>query len=473
VAPIAVEVPSPDGAASTAPQNATEETPPEPARVKHAESVEKPTALSATPPTGSRVGAKPLPSAQGDAQALGLAPAVTDTSAETAVLSPNTGWHFGGYSELLLATSFYHPDVTNTDPKYRDTHLDLARFSLFIGTDITKRISFSSEIEFEHGGTGVAREVEWEEFGEYETEVEKGGEIILEQAFLEGRPTDYLTLRAGHLLVPVGMTTLYHTPNLFSSARRPESESALIPSIWHENGIEIGLRAYDFAARLQVVTGLDSTGFSSSRWIAGGTQRSFEKPLANDLATVLAVDYLGLRSTVIGVSVYTSGSNKNRPKRDLYELGGRVTLGDIHARYQNGPFKLRGLVLVGHVENADEITRANASLSSNLGASRTAIGRAAYAAWLEGAYDLLPLFVREPAHRLDAFARVDAYDTMWRAGAKFDNPLLQRRAMTVGLNYFPHPRVVLKGEYVSRWLNENRTWDRRQQEVNAALGFVL
>ena len=33
----------------------------------------------------------------------------------------------------------------------------------------------SSEIEFEYGGTGAAREVEWyEENGEYETEIEKG-----------------------------------------------------------------------------------------------------------------------------------------------------------------------------------------------------------------------------------------------------------------------------------------------------------
>jgi hypothetical protein len=413
------------------------------------------------------------PASRADSSALGLAPAVTDPSVSVAAASSNGSWHFGGYGELLLSTSFYHPDITNTDPKYRDTHLDLARFSLFVGTDITKRISFSSEIEFEHGGTGVAREVEWEEFGEYETEVEKGGEIVLEQAYLEGRPTDYLTLRAGHLLVPVGMTTLYHTPNLFSSVRRPESERALLPSIWHENGVEVALRADAFTARLQVVTGLDSTGFSSSRWIAGGTQRTFEEPVANDLATVLAVDYLGLRNTVVGLSGYTSGSNKNRPKRDLYDVGGRVTLGDVHARYQNGPFKLRGLVLVGHVENAAEITRANASLSSNLGASRTPVGKAAYAAWLEAAYDVLPLFLRDPTHRLDVFARFDAYDTMWRAGAKFDNPLLQRRVVTAGLNYFPHPRIVLKGEYVSRWLNENRSWDRRQAELNAALGFVL
>jgi len=398
--------------------------------------------------------------------------ALKETPASTATATPSN-WHFGGYSELLLTTSFYHPDLKTNDSTYRNTQLDLARFSLFVGTDITKRISFSSEIEFEHGGTGVAREIEGDEFGEYETEVEKGGEIVLEQAYLEGRPTDWLTLRAGHLLVPVGMTTQYHTPILFSSTRRPESESQILPSIWHENGVEAGIRASDFTLRAQLVTGLDSTGFSSNHWIAGGMQRSFERPQFNDMATVIAVDYLGVPSAVFGASFYSSGSNRNRPKRDLYDVSGRVTLGDLHARFQHGPLKLRGLVLLGHLQNAATITRANASLSSNLGVSRTAVGSAAYAAWVEVAYDVLSLFLDKASHRLDLFARFDAYDSMWRAGADFDNPLLQRRTITTGLNYFPHPRVVTKVEFVSRWLNENNNWDRRQHELNAALGFAL
>lgn len=387
--------------------------------------------------------------------------------------APPSTWHFGGYGELILASQFYHPDLKVNDSTYRDTHLDLTRFSLFVGNDITKRISFSSEIEFEHGGTGVAREVEWEEFGEYETEVEKGGEIVLEQAYLEGRPTDWLTLRGGHLLVPVGMTTQYHLPTLFASAHRPESEARLIPSIWHENGVEALVRVADFTFRGQVLTGLDSTGFSSGRWIAGGTQRAFEKPLINDVATALAADYLGIPNTVLGASIYTSGSNRNRPKRDLYDVGGQVTIGDVHGRYQQGPLKLRALLLIGHLQNAAAITRANASLSSSLGASRTPVASAAYAAWLEAAFDILSLFSGVARHRLDLFARYDAYDSMWKAGADFDNPLLQVQAVTSGVNYFPHQRVVIKAEYVSRWLNEKHNWSRHQSEANAALGFVL
>lgn len=401
-----------------------------------------------------------------------LPPAKSDAIGENRPSSTGN-WQFGGYGELILQTSFYHPNPGVDDPSYRDTHLDLTRFALFVGTDISKRISFSSEIEFEHGGTGVAREIEWDEFGEYETELEKGGEIVLEQAYLEGRLSDHFTLRAGHLLVPVGMTTLYHTPNLFSSTRRPESESQLLPSIWHESGVELAFKYSTVAARFQLITGLDSTGFSSERWIAGGHQRHFERPLINDPAAVLAVDFTGIPGTLIGTGFYTSGTTRNRPKRDLYDTPGRVALADIHLRLQQGPLKLRSLFLVGGLSNAATITEANATLSNALGAPRTPVGRAAYAAYAEVAYDVISLLVGESSQRLDLFGRIDAYDSMWRAPTEFDNPSLERRALTCGFNYFPHPRVVTKAEFVSRWLNENRRWERRQSEVNAALGFVL
>jgi hypothetical protein len=156
----------------------------------------------------------------------------------------------------------------------------------------------------------------------------------------------------------------------------------------------------------------------------------------------------------------------------MYDVSARVYVLDTHVRVQLRGAKLRALGMLGRLENADAINRANASLSNALGAPRTPVGTAAYAYFVELAYDVLALLVPGTRHRLDPFVRYDAYDTMWRAGAS-DNPLMERRALTVGLNYFPHPRLVCKAEYLSRWLNENRQWSRRQTEISAALGFVL
>jgi hypothetical protein len=395
----------------------------------------------------------------------------TDDPAGRPELRPE-GWSIGGYGEVLLSTRFFHPDPKQTS-SYRQTDIDLARLSFFVNDRIADWLTFSAEIEFEHGGTGASKEVEWDEFGEIETEIEKGGEVAIEQAYLEAHLTRNVGLRAGHLLVPVGMTSSYHLPTMFSSTHRPESEGHLIPLVWHETGAEVFLRTRSLSLRLQAASGLDSTGFSSERWVAGGAQGAFETTLSNDVGLALAVDYTGLPGTLLGVSGYTSNSTHNRPKREIDDVDARVYLGDLHLRGQYGPLRLRGMAMLGKLTNADRITDANASLSNAFGAPRTPVGSAAYAYYVEAAYDVLGALVPQTQHRLDLFARFDGYDTMWRPPKDLDNPLLERRVVTVGLNYFPHPRVVLKAEYVSRWINQAGAWGLRQSEANAALGFVL
>ena len=399
-------------------------------------------------------------------------PAPVAAAPEARPLLRGDGWSIGAYGEVLASTRFFHPDPKKTS-SYRQTDIDLARLSFFVDASIADWISFSSEIEIEHGGTGATKEIEWEEFGEYETEVEKGGEVQIEQAYLEARLSRNVALRAGHLIVPVGMTSVYHLPDMFSSTRRPEAEAHLIPLVWHETGAEVAVRGGSFGLRLQVMTGLDSSGFSSQEWIAGGTQQVFEKALLNDVGVALSVEYTGIPGTLIGAAGYTSNTTHNRPKRELDDLDARIFLGDVILRGQYGPLRVRGLAMLGTLGNADEITTANARLSNNLGVPRTPVGRAAYAFFAEAAFDVLSPLGVSTRQRLDVFVRYDAYDSMWKPPAELDNPLLQRRVLTAGFNYFPHPRVVLKAEYLSRWINQNSSWDLRQDEVNAAMGFLL
>jgi hypothetical protein len=115
-------------------------------------------------------------------------------------------------------------------------------------------------------------------------------------------------------------------------------------------------------------------------------------------------------------------------------------------------------------------------LSNNLGVPRTPVAGAAYAYYFESALDLLSLFDSGPEYRLDIFARFDAYDTMWKspeADGGYGDPLLETRVLTAGLNFFYHPRVVFKAEYLKRWKNKNNSWDKKQHEFNLALGFLI
>ena len=356
-----------------------------------------------------------------------------------------------------------------TDPERR-AQIDVERLVIAPKFQMSEAIRLEAELEFEHGGTGTTMEFDkFEEFGEFETEVEKGGEVIVEKlaAVFEIRPT--LNLRIGHIIVPVGLTAKRHHPQHYFTTTRPESESNLIPTIWHENGIELFGKAGALSYQAQVVNGLDSTGFSSRRWIVGGHQLRFETANAEDLALVGRVDYTIVDGTVLGISGYYGDSADNRPKPDL-QVDAHVSIVDLHGFYEVGALKVRGMFLYGTLENSDLISKTNRNLSNNLNVKRTPVGSRASGGYLEVGYDLLTLFksslIAEAV--LDLFVRYDNYDTMAEVeGDIFDNPRWERQTWTFGVNYHPHPQLVFKGHYSARRLGT----EVENEENTFALGF--
>ena len=63
-------------------------------------------------------------------------------------------------------------------------------------------------------------------------EVEKGGEVALEQFHITRLVHPAFNVRAGHLIVPVGLTNEQHEPINFFGTSRPEGETTLLPSTW-------------------------------------------------------------------------------------------------------------------------------------------------------------------------------------------------------------------------------------------------
>jgi hypothetical protein len=63
-----------------------------------------------------------------------------------------------------------------------------------------------TEVEFEHTGTGSAVEKEFSEAGEWESEIEQGGEVELEQFWLQKSFCPEFNVRAGHIVVPVAVS---------------------------------------------------------------------------------------------------------------------------------------------------------------------------------------------------------------------------------------------------------------------------
>ena len=363
----------------------------------------------------------------------------------------------------------------------RRAAIDVERFVIASKYRINNTIRLESELEFEHGGTGSTMEFDkFEEFGEFETEIEKGGEVIVEKLAAVFSFLPFFNFRVGHIIVPVGLVSKRHRPQHYFTTTRPEAEAHLIPTIWHETGIEIFGAFGSLKYQAQIVNGLDSTGFSSRHWIVRGHQLRFETVNAEAPAFVGRLDYAFHENATVGISGYYGDTAANRPKPDV-DFDAHVGIVSLHGFYEMNAVKVRGLFLWGTLENADQLSKVNRTLSNNLNVKRTPIGSAAVGWYIEAGYNILSFF-RQPnnstEHRnlkdnpsdkvLDVFARYDFYDTMASVeGIIFDNPRWERTTWTLGINYHVHPQVVFKSHYSLRRL---ATKDKNRENT-FSLGF--
>lgn len=358
-----------------------------------------------------------------------------------------------GYGEFLYQRYDYGPNQNlpnGSEPDSRAT-IDVRRFNLEFYTVFGDDIAFEVEIEFEHGGTGSALELEYEEFGEYEFEVEKGGEVQLEQIHVTKSFSPALNLRIGEITVPVGLTNSYHSPTHYLGSVRPESEDNLIPLTWHERGVAAFGTVRGVRYQVQVVNGLDATGFSSRNWIVEGKQQKFEQSLATDLAVAGRLEFSPLERLTVGASGYRGNSTGNRPKKDMEGIDGHVTIGAAHLVYRGEWLLARAGFLHGTLENSDRISARNAAISRNIQSPRTPVASAARGWSAEVGFDLGRALLRDDGSRLLPFVRYERYDPMHDTEERvFDVPRFDNSVTTLGVAWFLSEGVAVKADYSMR-----------------------
>lgn len=394
-------------------------------------------------------------------------------SAANSEAAQKTPLHLEGYGELMYSHFDYGPDQKSGphgSPPDSRAIIDVTRLALELKVELLKDVELEAEVEFEHGGAGAALELEFEEFGEFEQEIEKGGEVIVEELAVAKKFSDAFSVRLGHFYVAVGYLSHYFQPTDFFGTRRSEAETSVIPSLWHETGVELSGHYRGWSYQLQLVNGLDATGFSSQYWIVGGQQKRFEITQATNMAGVVRLDYQLAPQLVLGVSGYRGDSADNRPKPDMEGTDAHVSIFDLHGALTWGRLRVRGLYLRGHLQNAAVVSARNRTLSNNLDVLRSPVAEGAYAAFVEVGWDLLPSLVPQPRARLDVFFRFDRYDTMAAVPAQtFDNPRFERTVYTLGANYNMEETVVLKADYAMRRLGADHFND--ENTLTIGLGF--
>ena len=373
----------------------------------------------------------------------------------------------GGYGEAVFSRHFYSDNVfryTHADryanaPGY--SRVDLPHAVIMLGYDFGHGWTMGTEIEFEHGGVEAAVEKETEETGEFEQEVERGGEVALEQFWVQKSFSKHLNIRAGHIVVPVGMTNNSHLPTQFFGVYRPEGENTIMPCTWHETGLSVWGRAGAWRYEVQLLPALNSNLFNDAGWVHGGSASPYEFRPANSLAGAARVDWTGVPGLRLSLSGYCGNTFNNDITTTVYSTTSRyygatgtLMIGTFDFAYHNHWLTLRGNVDYGHLGDASLISTRNKNQTTMTGNPypHTAVGESAWDASMEAGIDLLAW--SHTRQHLYLFGRYDHYDSFVPAEGWTDVAWAERQVVSAGINYYPLPQIALKAEAGIRMLAE-------------------
>ncbi|MEQ8691864.1 MAG: porin [Pseudomonadales bacterium] len=237
----------------------------------------------------------------------------------------------GGYAEV------HYNDVDADDSSRDFKETDIHRYVLFMNHEFNDRMRFFSELEVEHG---LVQDT---------ADGSNGGEVEIEQAYVEFDLNANHKAKAGLFLIPVGILNETHEPPTFYGVERNDVENILIPSTWWENGVAVsGQYSNGVSWDLAVHSGLEVpvSGSSAGR-IRSGRQKS-SNASAEDLAYTARLSYSGLP----GLQLSASYQHQN----DISQMGGdgldEASLITAHAIYNRGGFQLRALYADWDIDGA-------------------------------------------------------------------------------------------------------------------------
>lgn len=376
----------------------------------------------------------------------------------------NSHLTLGGYGEAVMSRMFYSSNYKRYSNAsfYADDNgygqFDLPHVVFLVGYDFGEGWTMQSEIEFEHGGTESAIEIEEEETGEYESEIERGGEVALEQFWIQKSFRPEFNLRMGHFVVPIGLTNQHHMPTEFFTVYRPEGESTILPSTWHETGISLWGKTRQWKYEVQFIAGLDADRFGASTWIQGGSGSPYDFKLATNYAGVVRIDNYSIKNLRWAISGYIGNSAKNSLSTSKYEnLNGTVSIGTFDFHYETSKLIVRGNFDYGHLTDSEAITAANISNRDDSPSPKQPVASDVIATGIEAGYNIFSFFpkMEQSEKPLYVFGRYDYYDSMYKTeGSVVDNECWGRQRIAAGINYKPLKDIVIKAEYSHRILKK-------------------
>lgn len=317
----------------------------------------------------------------------------------------------GGYGEI------HYNNLHDSDGNDFE-EIDIHRIILEVSHRFTDDIRFFTEIEFEHAVIGDA----------------KGGEVVVEQAYLDFDLNDNHTARVGAFLIPVGILNETHEPPTFYGVERNIVESEILPTTWTEGGAGlIGQLGGGFSYGAYVHSGLE---VGADQEIRNGREKVADAE-ARDWAFTGRLKYTGISGLELAATLQYQEDISQDNTAGLENS--EALLFAAHAIYTTGPLTVKALYASWEIDN-ETFEAANTDHQ--------------YGWYVEPSWKLFP--------KWGIFAR---YSDLARA----ENAVLRDlQQIDVGFNYYPHENVVFKGDYQVQQAEDGQS---EQDGFNLGIGY--
>jgi hypothetical protein len=360
-----------------------------------------------------------LPASAPSASPSSSVPAAASATAAVTREGTNGSTNLWGYGEL----NYNRPTA-----RAADAQADLRRAVIGFSHAFDDTTRVYGELEWEHAVTSA----------------DDQGESEVEQLYVEHALAPNYGVRAGLMLVPLGLLNEHHEPTNYYGVERNFVETAIIPSTWREGGVGLyGNTDAGFNWNVGIGTGPDL-----GKWDAasdegrtsplGSIHQELQLAKARDPSLYAAVNWQGIPGLDVGGGLFTGKTGQGAA--DFPADDARLLLGEAHVRWQTGPFDLSALYTRGTISDTQ-------ALNLTFLGQPTPVPKAFWGGYVQGAWRA----IEWNQSSLLPFLRYEAFNTAAAYAAQSQGlgtpPLPAERVWTTGANYYLNPNVVFKVDY--------------------------
>lgn len=293
--------------------------------------------------------------------------------------------------------------------------LDVHRMILFVGYKFNDKVSFLTEIEYEHVK-----------------------ELYVEQAYIKYKANESVNVLAGLILVPMGIVNEFHEPTTFYGVERPNVDKYVVPTTWRELGVGVSGNLVDLSLKYQAylfngfISYVDGAGvLRGTDGLRKGRQKGAESAI-NSPNLSMKFDYYGIRGLRLGVAGYFGKTQTDDTTIEDSTVG--VSMIGLDARYKYNNLELRGQYITTTLTNTEEF---NNLTGKDLGSQ------------IDGYYaEIAYNFNLKGVETLTPFVRYENYNTHAGVeGSLVQNKAYDRSDVFLGLNYKVADGAAFKVDY--------------------------